>query len=248
MKHLFVALATASAHQWSRQCKMSAHASHRPVGCNGPSNEGAQSLLHVSRHRSEAVAPLSTNRRRISSRRTALAVLPLALVPKKADAVSVELSNGCTYAKIADGSGSVPKRGDVVAVRLRGLLESGGVFLEPGGPILFELGSIIAAPRVDGRVTPGVDAAVARMRAGEVGRLLVPSDAGYGRGLSLYGTQKAGLKTPWVPAGETLRYEIELLRCRDVGSGGAQACCSEKNFPCPGPDTEEPDAPAPQPR
>ena len=143
----------------------------------------------------------------------------------------------------------MPKRGDVVAVRLRGLLESGAVFIDSfneGGPILFELGSIVSAPRVDGRVTPGVDAAVAQMRAGEVGRLIVPYDAGYGPGLSLYGTRKAGLKTRWVPSGETLRYEIELLRCRDVGgkfSGdGARVCCSDKKFPCPGPDTDGGDA------
>ena len=49
----------------------------------------------------------------------------------------------------------------------------------------------------------------------------------------LYGTRKAGLKTRWVPSGETLRYEIELLRCRDVGgkfSGdGARACCSGRS-------------------
>ena len=84
------------------------------------------------------------------------------------------------------------------------------------------------------------------MRAGEVGRLIVPYDAGYGPGLSLYGTRKAGLKTRWVPSGETLRYEIELLRCRDVGgkfSGdGARVCCSDKKFPCPGPDTDGGDA------
>ena len=84
------------------------------------------------------------------------------------------------------------------------------------------------------------------MRAGEVGRLIVPYDAGYGPGLSLYGTRKAGLKTRWVPSGETLRYEVELLRCRDVGgkfSGdGARVCCSDKKFPCPGPDTDGGDA------
>lgn len=96
--------------------------------------------------------------------------------------------------KSPTGPAPYPNAETSFAVRLRGLLESGSIFLEPGGPILFELGSIIAAPRVDGRVTPGVDAAVARMRAGEVGRLLVPSDAGYGRGLSLYGTQRPGSK------------------------------------------------------
>ena len=191
--------------------------------------------------RSDAVLHRTTNRRH------ALAALAFTPVATKAEAV--ELPNGCTYAKVSDGSGPVPKRGDVVAVRLRGLLESGAVFLDSfneGGPILFELGSIVSAPRVDGRVTPGVDAAVAQMRAGEVGRLIVPYDAGYGPGLSLYGTRKAGLKTRWVPSGETLRYEIELLRCRDVGgkfSGdGARVCCSDKKYPCPGPDTDGGDA------
>ena len=142
--------------------------------------------------RSDAVLHRTT--RSLASRRAALAALAFKPVATKADE-PIELPNGCIYAKVSDGSGPVPKRGDVVAVRLRGLLESDAVFLDSfneGGPILFELGSVVAAPRVDGRVTPGVDAAVAQMRAGEVGRLLVPSDAGYGPGLSLYGTRKAG--------------------------------------------------------
>mgnify|MGYP006269350217 CR=1 FL=1 len=61
---------------------------------------------------------------RTTTRRHALAALATAPVAAKADE-PVELSNGCTYAKVSDGSGPVPKRGDVVAVRLRGLLESG---------------------------------------------------------------------------------------------------------------------------
>ena len=59
---------------------------------------------------------------RTTTRRHALAALALTPVAAKADE-PVELSNGCTYAKVSDGSGPVPKRGDVVAVRLRGLLE-----------------------------------------------------------------------------------------------------------------------------
>ena len=68
--------------------------------------------------RSDAV--LHKTRRGIASRRTALAALTLAPVSAKADE-PIELPNGCTYAKVSDGSGPVPKRGDVVAVRLRGL-------------------------------------------------------------------------------------------------------------------------------
>ena len=52
----------------------------------------------------------------------ALAAIAFTPVATKADE-PIELPNGCTYAKVSDGSGPVPKRGDVVAVRLRGLLE-----------------------------------------------------------------------------------------------------------------------------
>lgn len=78
------------------------------------------------------------------------------------------------------------------------------------------------------------------MRAGERGRLVAPAAAGYPKGLSIVGTRRAGLRAPWVPLGETLRYDVELLRCRDVkGMEGARACCSEASFPCPGPDVED---------
>ena len=50
----------------------------------------------------------------------ALAAIAFTPVATKADE-PIELPNGC--AKVSDGSGPVPKRGDVVAVRLRGLLE-----------------------------------------------------------------------------------------------------------------------------
>lgn len=63
----------------------------------------------------------------------------------------IELSNGCSYARVAEGRGPRPSAGDVVAVRLRGLLENGDVFLDEEQPIIFELGSVVAAPRVDGR-------------------------------------------------------------------------------------------------
>ena len=190
--------------------------------------------------RSDAVLHRTT--RSLTSRH-ALAAFAFTPVATKADE-AVELPNGCTYAKVTDGSGPVPKTGDVVAVRLRGLLESGAVFLDSfneGGPILFELGSVVAAPRVDGRVTPGVDAAVAQMRAGEVGRLIVPYDAGYGPGLSFVWNAESRAQDALGPVRRDapLR-EIELLRCRDVGgkfSGdGARVCCSDKRFPCPGPD------------
>ena len=47
----------------------------------------------------------------------ALAAIAFTPVATKADE-PIELPNG-----VSDGSGPVPKRGDVVAVRLRGLLE-----------------------------------------------------------------------------------------------------------------------------
>ena len=56
---------------------------------------------------------------------------------------AVELPNGCTYAKVSDGSGPVPKRGASSPWPTR-MLESGAVFLDSfneGRPDLFELGS-----------------------------------------------------------------------------------------------------------
>ena len=150
----------------------------------------------------------------------------------------VDLPNGCRYSTVSAGTGETPAKGSLVAVRLRGLLMDGSVFLDTAKsvPILFRVGSVVGSLRPDGPVTPAIDVAVSRMRGGEIGRLVSPSEAGYGRGMSMADTRRAGLQTLFVPSGETLRYEIELLRCLDVTVGeappGAVACCPEAEYPC----------------
>ena len=94
--------------------------------------------------RSDAVLHRTTSRPRGESPRAALAALTLKPVATKADE-PIELPNGCTYAKVSDGFRTRAENGETSSPwRLRGLLESGAVFLDSfneGGPVLFELGS-----------------------------------------------------------------------------------------------------------
>ena len=54
------------------------------------------------------------------------------------------------------------------------------------------------------------------MREGGVRRVLVPGALAYGQsGMSRYDAYRLGFANP-VPRGETIRYEVEILRCRDV--------------------------------
>ena len=159
---------------------------------------------------------------------------PPAAAPSEASAGVVELPSGVRYRAVSEGRGAVPAKGDVVAVRLRGLLPNDRVFLDARAPILFRVGSVVSRTTIDGPVTPAVDIAVARMRAGERGLIVAPPDSAYPRGLSIAQTRAAGLSGLWIPSDETLRYEIELLRCLevDVGEARARACCSEADYPC----------------
>ena len=159
---------------------------------------------------------------------------PPAAAPSEANAGVAELPSGVRYRAVSEGRGAVPAKGDVVAVRLRGLLPNDRVFLDARAPILFRVGSVVSRTTIDGPVTPAVDIAVARMRAGERGHIVAPPDSAYPRGLSIAQTRAAGLSGLWIPSDETLRYEIELLRCLevDVGEARGRACCSEADYPC----------------
>ena len=79
-------------------------------------------------------------------------------------------------------------------------------------------------------VTDGLEAAIVDMRAGGQRLAVVPPELGYGaRG------QKLPLAS--VPRNATLYYEIELLRCMELGSS-VTVCCDEENFPCTAPDVD----------
>ena len=59
-------------------------------------------------------------------------------------------------------------------------------------------------------------------------------DSRAGVGLSFVDMRRAGLSGLWMPSDETLRYEVELLRCRevDVDDRVARVCCSDADYPC----------------
>ena len=97
---------------------------------------------------------------------------------------------------LKEGEGDVAKVGNQVAVHYVGVLESGQKFdssLDRKEPFVFNLGV--------GQVIKGWDQGVVGMKKGEIRRLTVPSQLGYGE-------QGAG---GVIPPNATLIFEIQLL-------------------------------------
>jgi FKBP-type peptidyl-prolyl cis-trans isomerase len=97
------------------------------------------------------------------------------------------------------GSGQEAQAGNKVAVHYVGTLTDGKKFdssRDRGRPFTFTLGA--------GEVIKGWDMGVAGMKIGEVRRLTIPSDLGYGRRGS----------PPVIPPDATLVFEVELLEIR----------------------------------
>ncbi|KAG7673991.1 hypothetical protein Ndes2526B_g02530 [Nannochloris sp. 'desiccata'] len=111
---------------------------------------------------------------------------------------------------IKAGSGfETPEKGDKVNVHYVGTLEDGSEFDSSrgrGDPFSFTLGQ--------GQVIKGWDLGVATMRKGELSKLYIKSDYGYG----------ASGSPPKIPGGATLIFEVELLSWKSVkdimGDGG----------------------------
>jgi FKBP-type peptidyl-prolyl cis-trans isomerase len=97
---------------------------------------------------------------------------------------------------IKPGSGAEAKSGDRVTVHYVGTLSDGTKFdssRDRGQGFRFSLGK--------GEVIKGWDEGVAGMRVGEVRKLTIPAEKGYGaRGFP-----------PVIPANATLVFEVELL-------------------------------------
>lgn len=97
------------------------------------------------------------------------------------------------------GSGAEAKAGNTVTVHYVGTLTDGSTFdssRSRGKGFTFKLGG--------GQVIQGWDQGVAGMKVGEMRRLTIPSDLGYGaRGYP-----------PVIPANATLIFEVELLEVR----------------------------------
>ena len=95
------------------------------------------------------------------------------------------------------GDGQEAKPGDKVTVHYIGVLEDGTKFdssLDRGQPFTFDLGA--------GQVIRGWDLGVAGMKIGEVRRIYIPSEFGYG---------ETGTPGGPIPPNANLIFEVELL-------------------------------------
>lgn len=97
---------------------------------------------------------------------------------------------------LREGTGEGAKNGDKVSVHYVGVLEDGTKFdssLDRGQPFVFTLGA--------GQVIRGWDLGVVGMKVGEIRRLFIPSEFGYGE-------RGAGDS---IPPNANLIFEVELL-------------------------------------
>lgn len=108
------------------------------------------------------------------------------------------MPSGLGIEEMKRGSGEVAAPGRKVSVHYRGTLTDGTVFdssRERNSPFVFDLGK--------GHVIKGFEEGVTGMRVGEVRRLTIPPDLGYGSG-----------SPGKIPANATLIFEIELLEVK----------------------------------
>ncbi len=111
-----------------------------------------------------------------------------------------ELPSGLKIAVLKEGTGALPKKGEVVLVNYYGALKTGVKFDESftrGEPINFPLGA--------GQVIPGWDEGVAQLKEGSTAILFVPSKLGYG--------DRA--QGP-IPANSDLVFYVELVKSVNV--------------------------------
>lgn len=110
------------------------------------------------------------------------------------------LPSGLKIAVLKEGTGALPKKGEVVLVNYYGALKTGLKFDESftrGEPISFPIGS--------GQVIPGWDEGLAQMKEGTIAILFVPAALGYG--------ERA--QGP-IPANSDLVFYVELLKSVNV--------------------------------
>jgi FKBP-type peptidyl-prolyl cis-trans isomerase FkpA len=111
-----------------------------------------------------------------------------------------ELPSGLKIAVLKEGTGALPKKGEVVLVNYYGALKTGVKFDESftkGEPINFPLGT--------GQVIPGWDEGLAQMKEGTIAVLFIPAKLGYG--------ERA--QGP-IPANSELVFYVELLKSVNV--------------------------------
>jgi peptidylprolyl isomerase len=104
--------------------------------------------------------------------------------------------SGLKYYDLEEGSGDLPKNGQMATVHYTGWLEDGTMFdssLLRGQPFSFPVGA--------GQVIPGWDEGVASMKVGGKRQLVIPADLAYGE------SGAGGV----IPPNATLIFEVELL-------------------------------------
>ena len=114
-----------------------------------------------------------------------------------------ELPSGLKIAILKEGTGNMPKKGEMVLVNYYGTLKTGVKFDES-----FSRGEVFNFPIGAGRVIPGWDEGVMQLKEGTVAVLFVPSALGYG-------AQPAGPKGE-IPANSDLVLYVELIKTLDL--------------------------------
>jgi len=193
---------------------------------------------------------------------------------KPPDKAMIKLSSGLQFVEYREGTGPVVSENEIVILHLRALTSNDSVLFDSkreGTPIMHEFGSVQDFNYFGGdsakrsKITIGVeDAILSRgmasweggfgkldpMRQGSIRAVIAPGPMAYGKsGVSRFDAFQMKLDKP-VPRDETLKYEIEILRCLDINvsipSEGnleknetitIQACCTEENYPCKTPNT-----------
>ena len=111
----------------------------------------------------------------------------------------MKTASGLEMEEVKAGTGEVAKSGKTVTVHYVGTLTNGSKFdssRDRGEGFTFRLGA--------GQVIRGWDEGVAGMKVGEVRKLTIPPELGYGK----------GGYPPVIPANSTLLFEVELLEVR----------------------------------
>lgn len=113
--------------------------------------------------------------------------------------------SGLRYQIIEEGTGVVPRPGEMIIAHYHGTLPDGTKFdssVERGQPFNFPLGQQ--------RVISGWDEAFALFKVGTKAILILPPNLAYG---------EAGAP-PTIPPGATLRFDVELLGTAPAPAGG----------------------------
>lgn len=134
------------------------------------------------------------------TRRTALALFALPLIPAVASAQTekkmTKTPSGLSYTDVVVGTGASPKAGQRCTVHYTGTLENGTKFdssRDRNQPFTFTIGQ--------GQVIKGWDEGVSTMKVGGRRNLVIPAELGYG-------ARGAG---GVIPPNATLLFDVELL-------------------------------------